>query len=415
MALTALQIKHAKEGMHADGSGLYLRVQASGAKSWIFRFQLKNKRREMGIGTLAAKPAPEARLEAAQLAAIIRSGIDPIEDRKAKAELAIFESQKTAAAVTTFRQVATAYIDNHRASWKNAKHAQQWENTLEQYAGPVIGGKPVCDITTEDILSILQPLWITKTETASRLRSRIELVLSYAKALKLRHGENPAVWRGHLDAILPKESKVKKIQHQPALPYQLVSDFIKMLQTASGSGARALEFTILTSTRSSEVRLAEWSEINFDTQLWTIPGVRMKANREHWVPLSHQAIKLLKNLPRVEGNEFIFLGARDKRPLSDMALSAVIRRFNEVDEGQDAPWIDPTTGRQIVPHGFRSSFRDWAAEVGHYPRELAEHALAHSLPDKVEAAYHRGTMLERRRPMMQAWADYATCKESLNS
>ena len=408
MALTALQIKHAKEGMHADGSGLYLRVQASGAKSWIFRFQLKNKRREMGIGTLAAKPAPEARLEAAQLAAMIRNGIDPIEDRKAKAELVALESQKTAAAVTTFRQVATAYIDNHRASWKNAKHAQQWENTLEQYAGPIIGDKPVGEITTEEILSILQPLWITKTETASRLRSRIELVLSYAKALKLRHGENPAIWRGHLDAILPKESKVKKIQHQPALPYLQIADFMKKLRTTNGSGARALEFGILTATRSSEVRLAEWSEIDFETKLWTIPAVRMKAKREHWVPLSHQAIKLLENLPRVEEDKFIFVGTRDKRPLSDMTLSAVIRRFNDVKDGQTPPWIDPSNDREVVPHGFRSTFRDWAAEVGHYPRELAEHALAHSLPDKVEAAYQRGTMLERRRPMMQAWSDYTT-------
>ena len=408
MALTALQIKHAKEGMHADGSGLYLRVQASGAKSWIFRFQLNGKRREMGIGTLAAKPAPEARSEAAQLAAVIRNGIDPIEDRKAKAELAALEAQKMAAAVTTFRQVATAYIDNHRASWKNAKHAQQWENTLEQYAGPIIGDKPVGEITTEDVLSILQPLWITKTETASRLRSRIELVLSYAKALRLRHGENPAIWRGHLDAILPKESKVKKIQHQPALPYLQIADFMKKLRTTNGSGARALEFAILTATRSSEVRLAEWSEIDFETKLWTIAAVRMKAKREHWVPLSDQAIQVLENLPRVEGDKFVFVGTRNNRPLSDMTLSAVIRRFNDVKDGQTPPWIDPSNEREVVPHGFRSTFRDWAAEVGHYPRELAEHALAHSLPDKVEAAYQRGTMLERRRPMMQAWADYTT-------
>lgn len=408
MALTALQIKHAKEGMHADGSGLYLRVQASGAKSWIFRFQLNGKRREMGIGTVVAKPAPEARSEAAQLAAMIRNGIDPIEDRKAKVELAALEVQKKAAAVTTFRQVATAYIDNHRASWKNAKHAQQWENTLEQYAGPIIGDKPVGEITTEDVLSILQPLWITKTETASRLRSRIELVLSYAKALKLRHGENPAIWRGHLDAILPKESKVKKIQHQPALPYLQIGDFMRKLRTTNGSGARALEFAILTATRSSEVRLAEWAEIDFETKLWTIPAVRMKAKREHWVPLSHQSIKLLENLPRVEEDKLIFVGTRDKRPLSDMTLSAVIRRFNDVKDGQTPPWIDPSNDREVVPHGFRSTFRDWAAEVGHYPRELAEHALAHSLPDKVEAAYQRGTMLERRRPMMQAWANYTT-------
>lgn len=410
MALTTLQIKHAKEGMYADGNGLYLRVQKSGAKSWIFRFQLNGKRREMGLGTLADKSAPDARSEAAQLAAQVRNGIDPIEDRKAKAEIAANEAHKAKAAATTFRQVAAEYIENHRASWKNAKHAQQWTNTLEQYAGPIIGDKSVGEITTEDVLSILQPLWITKTETASRLRSRIELVLSYAKALKLRQGENPAIWRGHLDAILPKESKVKKIQHQPALPYSQVANFMKMLRTANGSGARALELAILTATRSGEVRLAEWSEIDFESKLWTIPAARMKAKREHWVPLSEQAIKLLKELPRIEDCNYIFVGTRDKRPLSDMTLSAVIRRFNEVEKDQTPLWIDPSNGREVVPHGFRSTFRDWAAEVGHYPRELAEHALAHSLPDKVEAAYHRGTMLDRRRPMMQAWADYMDAK-----
>lgn len=407
MALTALQIKHAKEGMHADGNGLYLRVQKSGSKSWIFRFQLNGKRREMGLGILADKPAPDARTEAAQLASQVRSGIDPIASRNERAEITALEALKTKAAATTFRQVATEYIANHRASWKNEKHAQQWTNTLEQYAGPIIGDKPVGEITTEDVLSIIKPLWTVKTETASRLRSRIELVLSYAKALKLRQGENPAIWRGHLDAILPKESKVKKVQHHPALPYIQVTDFMKKLGATRGSGARALEFAILTTTRSSEVRLAEWSEIDFETKLWTIPASRMKAKREHWVPLSDQVIKLLNELPRIEDCNYIFVGSRAKRPLSDMALTAVIRRFNEVEAGQTPPWIDPSTGREVVPHGFRSTFRDWAAEVGHYPRELAEHALAHSLPDKVEAAYHRGTMLDRRRPMMQIWADFA--------
>lgn len=406
MALTALQIKHAKEGMHSDGNGLYLRVQASSAKSWIFRFQLKGKRREMGIGTLADKPAPDARAEAGQLAIKVRAGIDPIEDRKAQEIKANILAQADKAAVTTFRQVAAEYISNNRAGWKNEKHTQQWQNTLETYAGPVIGDKPVNAITTDDVLKILKPLWITKTETASRLRSRIELVLSYAKALKLRSGENPAMWRGHLDAVLPKESKIKKTQHHPALPYVRIADFMTKLRSSKSSGARALEFVILTATRSGEVRLAEWSEINIEEGLWTIPAERMKAKREHWVPLSLQAIALLKRLPRIEGNNYLFLGGKANRPLSDMTLSAAIRRFNECDEGDNPEWIDPTCGKEIVPHGFRSTFRDWSAEVGHYPREVAEHALAHGLPNKVEASYHRGTMLERRRPMMQEWADY---------
>lgn len=406
MALTALEIKHAKEGMHADGNGLYLRVQASGAKSWIFRFQLNGKRREMGIGTLADKLPTDARAEAARLTAVVRSGIDPIDDRKAKDAQAAMAKKQAEATATTFRQVATEYIAGHRAGWRNAKHADQWTNTLETYAGPVIGDKPIADVTTEDVLQILKPLWTSKTETATRLRSRIELVLSYAKAMKLRQGENPAMWRGHLDALLPKPTKLKNVRHHPALPYSKMPSFMAKLRQAVGSGARALEFAILTAARSGEVRLATWDELDLDAALWTIPAERMKATREHWVPLSDAAIKLLKALPKIKGNPYLFPGERDKKPVSDMTLSAVIRRFNEVKEGGKPEWVDPKTGDQVVPHGFRSTFRDWTAEVGHYSRELAEHALAHSLPDKVEAAYHRGTMLERRRPMMQAWADY---------
>lgn len=406
MGLTALQIKHAKEGMHADGNGLYLRVQASGARSWIFRFQLNGKRREMGIGTLADKSTIDARAEAGRLSALVRSGIDPIEDRKRKVAQEEENKKQATAASTTFRTVATEYVANHRAEWKNEKHADQWANTLATYAYPVIGDKPVGEVTTEDILKILKPIWVTKTETASRLRGRIELVLSYAKALKLRQGENPALWRGHLDALLPKPTKLKNVRHHPALPYSKIPDFVEKLRQASGSGARALEFAILTAARSGEVRLATWSEIDLGTKLWTIPAERMKAKREHWVPLSDAAITLLKALPKIDGNPYLFPGERDKKPVSDMTLTAIIRRFNDVEEGEKPEWIDPKTGDQVVPHGFRSTFRDWAAEIGHYPRELAEHALAHGLPDKVEAAYHRGTMLERRRPMMQAWADY---------
>ena len=406
MALTALQIKHAKEGMHADGNGLYLRVQASGAKSWIFRFQLNRKRREMGIGTLADKSAIQARSEVATLSTLVRSGVNPIEQRTLDAEQATLAALKSSAEATSFRTVAGEYIENHKAGWKNGKHAQQWTNTLTTYAYPTIGDKPVGQVTIEDVLTILEPLWKTKTETATRLRSRIELVMSYAKAKKLREGENPALWRGNLDAILPKPTKLKKIRHHPALPYDQMAAFMKKLRSTGGTGAKALEFAILTAARSGEVRLATWKEIDLEAALWTIPAERMKAGREHWVPLSRQAVKLLQALPKIVGNDYLFPGERDKKPLSDMTLSAIIRNFNETKDDQEQRWVDPKNGDTAVPHGFRSTFRDWSAEVGHYPREVAEHALAHSLPDKVEASYHRGTMLERRRPMMQAWANF---------
>jgi len=301
---------------------------------------------------------------------------------------------------------AAEYIATHKAGWKNEKHGQQWENTIATYANPIIGAKSVALVSTEDVLKILKPIWTTKTETASRLRSRIELILSYAKAMKWREGENPAMWRGHLDALLPPPTKLKKVRHHPALPYAQVPEFMAELRKLKGSGARALEFAILTATRSGEARLAQWHEIDLEKRLWTIPAERMKAEREHWVPLSAQAIALIKTLPRIEGNNYLFPGDRDKKPLSDMTLTAITRRMNETEGDAPPKWIDPTNGAQIVPHGFRSTFRDWAAEVGHYPREMAEHALAHSLPDRVEAAYHRGTMLERRAPMMQRWADY---------
>lgn len=406
MPLTAKEIEHAKPGMHADSNGLYLRVQDSGAKSWIFRFQLNGKRREMGIGTLADQPAKEARGKAAELGALVRSGIDPIEKRRQDEADAIAAARAAEAHATTFDEAAAEYIKTHKAAWKNTKHAQQWENTLSAYASPIIGSKSVGVVTTEDVLRILKPIWTSKTETASRLRSRLELILSYAKAMKWRQGENPAMWRGHLDALLPLPTKLKNVRHHPALPYTQIADFVRELRCIQGSSARALEFAILTATRSGEARLAKWSEIDLDKKLWTVPAERMKAKREHWVPLSSRAIALIEALPKIEDCEYLFPTPRDLKPLSDMALTSVVRRMNTTEGGAPMPWIDPQTGAAIVPHGFRSTFRDWSAEVGHYPRELAEHALAHSLPDKVEAAYHRGTMLERRAPMMQQWADY---------
>ena len=402
MALTALEIKHAKAGMHADGNGLYLRVQASGAKGWIFRFQLGGKRREMGIGTLAERPAVDARAAAAELGRMVREGIDPIEERNRREKEANDAAKQAAAGTVIFLQVAADYIASHRAGWRNAKHADQWANTLATYAEPVIGDLAPADVTTEHLLTILSPIWTTKPETASRVRSRIELVLSYAKAKKLRDGENPAMWRGHLDALLPKPSRVKKVRHHPALPYAQMSEFMLALRNVQGLGARALEFAILNAARSGEVRLAEWREIDLDAATWTVPADRMKARRAHRVPLSQAALRLLESLPRLDGTDLLFPGMRAQRPMSDMALTAVIRRMNE---GRPR-WMDPKSNAQAVPHGFRSTFRDWCAEQTHFPAEMAEIALAHTVGDKVEAAYRRGDMFEKRRAMMQAWAEW---------
>lgn len=410
MTLKSKQIEFAPTGMHADGQGLYLRVQAGGSKSWIFRYQLKGRRREMGLGALADQPAPVARAEASRLGLLVNAGVDPIEDRRQKAEQAaeqFAEAARVAAAKSiTFSTVAADYIAAHRAGWANAKHAQQWENTLETYANPVIGNKPIAEVSSEDVLRILTPIWTTKTETASRVRSRIELVLSFAKAKKLRHGENPAAWRGHLDALLPKPSKVSRVRHHPALPIALVPAFMAGLRVVGGVGARALEFAVLTAARSGEVRLMTWAEVDLEARAWTVPAKRMKAGREHRVPLSDAAVELLKSMVPVHGTPFVFPGTRGKAPLSDMTLSAIVRRMNL---GRlPPPWVDPQTGDQVVPHGFRSTFRDWAAERTSFPSEMAEMALAHAVGDRVEAAYRRGDMFERRREMMATWAEWCS-------
>jgi integrase len=289
----------------------------------------------------------------------------------------------------TFKECAAAYIKAHRAGWKNAKHAQQWENTLAQHAYPVIGELLVRDVKLAQVLAVLEPIWTTTNETAVRLRGRIELVLDWAAARGLRDGLNPARWRGHLDKLLPKPSKVNNREHHTALPVGDVGAFMVMLRAAEGMGARALEFTILTAARSGEVRGATWVEIDTEAKTWTIPGTRMKAGKEHRVPLSDEALALLTALPRMVGNELVFPAPRGG-VLSDMTLAAVLRRMK-------AP---------AVPHGFRSTFRDWAAERTAYPRDVAEMALAHAIGDKVEAAYRRGDLFEKRRLMMADWARF---------
>ena len=405
MALSVKEIEHARPGNYIDGNGLYLQVSKAGSKSWIFRFQLNGRRREMGLGSVDTVPPAKARAEAATLKILVKDRIDPIDRRRQKqAEAAVVQAEHRAIAeksAHTFAAVAREYIEAKESEWSNPKHAQQWENTLSTYAFPVIGKIPVVEVSRDQVLQILQPIWTTKTETATRVRSRIELVLDYAKARGWRTGENPAVWRGNLKSVLATPSKIKNVRHHPALPREKVPEFMADLRGREGIAARALEFAILTAARSGEVRGAVWREFDFDAKTWTIPAKRMKAKKKHAVPLSKDAIALLENLPRIKGNDLLFPGTRDGQPLSDMSLSAVLRRMNEGEEGPS--WVDEA-GEEIVPHGFRSTFRDWCSEETHYPNEMAEMALAHIISSKTEQAYRRGEMLEKRRQMMEEWA-----------
>jgi len=402
--LKAKQIEHAPAGMHADGNGLYLKVSDSGAKSWIFRFQLNSKRREMGLGALSVVDAPTARNKATELKLTVKQGIDPLEKRNREAEASKLQKSKE----VYFADVAIEYIESHRAGWKNAKHAAQWGNTLDTYAFPIIGKKTPGEVTTEDMLRILKPIWQSKTETASRVRNRIELVWSYAKARKFCQGENPAAWRGHLDALLPKPAMVKKVRHHPALHHDQVPAFLHTLRAVQGAGARCLELAILTATRSQESRLATWQQFDLTAAVWEIPPVNMKAGKPHRVPLPPGVVALLQSLPRIEGTDLVFPGMKTLKPLSDMALTQTIRRM---DLSPPDGWRD-SNGDVITAHGFRSSFRDWAGETTNHVREVVEHALAHQLPDKAEASYARGTLFDKRRQLMNDWASHCLCATS---
>ena len=407
MALSAREIDNALPGNYIVGDGLYLQVSKAKTKSWIFRYQINGKRREMGLGSVAAKSLKEAKADAANFKILASKGVDPIEQRRQEqAVVAVAQAEQKAEsdkAAHTFAAVALDFLDSKSSEWANVKHAQQWQNTLDTYAAPIIGGVSVADITVEQVLRILTPIWTTKTETATRVRSRIELVLDYAKARGWRTGENPAVWRGNLKSLLATPSKIKNVRHHPALPRGRLAAFMEALCARDGVAARALEFAILTATRSGEVRGGTWHEVDFDTKTWTIPAARMKAKKKHTVPLSKHAIALLEKLPRIANNDLLFPGTRDKRPLSDMSLSAVIRRMNEGEN--TPPWVDEAR-KEVVPHGFRSTFRDWCSEETHYPNEMAEMALAHAISSKTEQAYRRGDMLEKRREMMEEWAQW---------
>lgn len=388
-------IKEASPGLIGDGGGLYLQVGKTGGLSWLYRFQLNGSRRAMGLGKHPEVSLAQARERAANARKQVADGIDPIE-AKEHAQLAAKAAQIKA---LTFQQCAAEYIDAHRSSWKSIKHAQQWENTLSTYAYPFIGDKPVSAITTDDVLTILKPIWASKNETASRVRNRIELIIAAAKARKRFEGENPAQWKGHLDKLLAKRKQVAQVEHHAALPYSQLPTFWRSLETAEGMAAQALQFTILTACRTSEVLNAQWSEIDLAAELWTIPASRMKARREHKVPLSNAAVAVLERVVRVQDNPFVFPGMKEGRPLSNLAMLMLLRRM---DLGH------------LTVHGFRSSFRDWAAEETAFPNMVAEMALAHTVGSAVEAAYRRGDLLEKRRAMMQAWADYVETQPATN-
>jgi integrase len=389
--LTALKVERLAEkppGMHADGSGLYLQVTDNGA-SWIYRYMLGGRSREMGLGPLALYGLGDARAKALDARRLRHEGIDPIEARKA----ARTQLRLDAAKAITFKECAEAYIKAHRAGWQNGKHAGQWESTLETYAYPAIGALPVQAIDTALVLKVLEPIWTTKPETATRVRGRVESILDWAKARDYRTGENPARWRGHLDKLLPARSKVRKVKHHAALPYAELPNFLMELRSQPGVAARALEFTILTAARTNETIVATENEIKVAEKLWTVPAERMKAKKEHRVPLSARALAILKEA-QSEGQsdgDFIFPGGKAGRPLSNMAMTEVLRRMGRGD---------------ITVHGFRSTFRDWAAERTNFPSEVAEMALAHAVSDKVEAAYRRGVLFEKRRRLMDAWAEF---------
>lgn len=388
-ALTAQSVKHARPGRHADGNGLHLLVKESGARSWVYRFMLKGKSRDIGLG--AAGPGgislADARDTRDALRLKVKAGVDPLEERQQQAAEADAEAQAARVAQVTFKDVAKGYIAANEDSWRNAKHRQQWRNTLDSYVYPEIGDMPVGEVETAHVLRIIEPIWKTKPETASRIRGRIETVLDSAKARGYRQGENPARWRGHLAQILPARTKLSRGHHK-AMPYQEIPAFVRSLHTRDAVAALALEFTILTAARSGEVLGATWGEIDLEGGIWTVPAERMKAAKEHRVPLSSRVLEILECVKALE-SDYLFPGARGGR-LSGMAMAMLMRRM-KVD---------------VTVHGFRSGFRDWAAEQTGYAHEVAEMALAHSIGNAVERAYRRGDLFDKRQRLMNDWAKY---------
>ncbi len=387
--LTALGAEKAKNpGMYADGGGLYLRVTKEGTKNWVFRFMLNGRPRWMGLGSLHTIKLAEARARAATCRKQRHDGIDPIEARNNTWGM-------------TFKKCAESYIDMHKAGWRNVKHAAQWAATLETYVYPVIGALAVQAIDTALVMKSLEPIWKLKPETAGRVRGRIEAVLDWATVRGYRRDENPARWRGHLDKLLLARAKVRKVKHHPALPYAEIGEFMSVLRQQEGVAARALEFTVLAAARTGETLGVTWGEIDIDRKVWRIPAERMKAGKEHRIPLSARATEIVRSMKKLVGGEvpadpYVFRGAKRGRPLSNMAFLMLLRRMGRDD---------------LTAHGFRSSFRDWAAERTRFSREAIEASLAHTLGDKTESAYLRTDLFDRRRRLMDEWARFCGAVE----
>jgi integrase len=386
--LSPLKLKSlASAGRYCDGGGLYLQINRSGARSWIFRYQLDGRVRDMGLGSAAIIGLGDAREAAGECRVLVAKERDPIEARLQNRR----ERLREAASAATVKECALKCHEQKKTGWRNDKHARQWIGTLEQYVFVPLGSLPVRSIDTGHVLKVLEPIWAEKHETATRIRERLEIVLDWARARGLQEGENPARWRGHLDTLLAQPAVVKKVRHHPALPYVEIGAFMADLRKQEGLAARALELVIYTATRTSETLNAEWREFDLDRGIWTIPAERIKAGKEHRIPLSPPALTLLRALHEARTGQHVFPGWGRKKPLSNMAMIKVLERMSR---------------RDITVHGFRSTFRDWAAEQTNYPREVAEMALAHAIENKVEAAYRRGDLFEKRSKVMVAWANY---------
>jgi integrase len=394
--LTVAQIeKNLDPGRYGDGGGLWLQVSRWRTKSWIFQFTspVSGKVRQLGLGPYGDRDVSlkSARIFAAQARALTREGIDPIDKRHREAG----EKKLAQGSLITFKEAAERYVAAHSPSWRNAKHRAQWSATLDRYAFPVFGLTSVSEVDTNLVLKSLEPIWHEKPETAKRLRGRIEKIFDWAAVRGLRKKENPARWRGHLDHLLPAPARIKRIIHHPALPYAEMSEFFSRLVAKNGIAARALEITILTALRTNEVINATWDEIDLPAATWTIPAHRMKASREHRVPLCDFVLRKITELKSEADNPHVFVGGRPGKPLSNMAM---LKLAHELRPG-------------ITVHGFRSSFRDWAAEMTAHPNHVVEMALAHTLGNKVEAAYRRGDLFEKRKILMSDWANFC-CQQT---
>jgi integrase len=389
--LSAFKVDKAKKpGMYADGGGLYLRVADGGSKQWIYRYVTNGRPRDMGIGPVQVLTLAEAREKAREAAKLRLEGVDPIAHKHATRAAAAV----AAASAMTFRQCAEGFIKDNEASWSNHKYRLEWQRSLAAYVFPVLGNLPVAAVDTPLVLKVVKPLWQRVPETASRVRGRIENVLGWATVHHYRSGDNPARWQGHLEHALPT---VVKGEHFAAMPYAEVPAFMAKLREQTGVPARCLEFAVLTAARLSEALQATWDEVDLDNAAWTIPGARMKAGKEHRVPLSAAALAVLKDMLAIRHSDYVFPGARHGKAIGK---NMPLRLLNEI------------TGTGATVHGFRSSFRDWAAERTSYPREVAEMALAHAIPDAVEAAYRRGDLFDKRRKLMDAWAAYCAKVET---